>query len=131
MKMTLKKILLGFLLITCSMIFTINVNGELGIFILTLLFVFSVSIFSRIIINKTRTLPYKLILGSPLAIIVSSLFYLLYGYANKDSGSIDIFVFLLKAIQIAVIPVAIGLILLLYAFVNKTKNNNNEIKEDL
>ena len=77
MRKTLGSILFVVLILISSMGFTQYANGSLGIFILTLMFVLFVSRFFTLMINKSKSVAYKIISGAFIALTISLLFYIL------------------------------------------------------
>ena len=119
MRKTLGSIFLVILIFIGSIIFTEYANGSLGIFILTLMFVFFVSRFFTLMMNKSKSVAYKIISGAFIALTISLLFYVLFGHVNNNFTNSGFFTFFLNMISVTVLPVGIGLILLIYTVVKR------------
>ena len=99
--------------------FTNYVNGNLGIFSLVLLFVFFVSIFIMLVVNKSRSVAYKIISGAFVALMISLIFNVLYHHANSDFNNSEFFIFFMNMVSVTMLAIVIGVILYIYMFIKK------------
>jgi len=126
MKKIFENVLLVILIFIGSIFFTALVNGRLGIFVSCLLFVFFVSRFYTLIMNKSKSPAYKIISGTFIAYTISLLFYILFTHANNDFTYSKFLTFFLNMGSVTILLVGTGLMLMTYTFVKKRIEKQNE-----